>query len=176
MAKQSYTGTTCVLAKQSCTSKSHQCDKPEISDWRTKMLFWFVCCLVPQQHASVSQEWIWSDSFTCCHPEIEFWNPTFYLTQSQYADTNPTSPTTDPVMPGNGSVASGVPIFLSSMTPPGWKLHRDSGERGGTEPKSADPEVDTFTTRPTRWSEEEEESTMPMAVCAQVCCALSPLW
>ena len=63
-------------------------------------LFLFVGCLTSQQHASVSQGWICSDKFTCCYVEIEAVDQTIYLTQSQYADTGTTSPSTDPVMPG----------------------------------------------------------------------------
>ena len=57
----------------------------------------FVGCLTSQQHASVSQGRICSDNFTCCHTEIEVADQTFHLTQSQYADTRPTSPSTDPI-------------------------------------------------------------------------------
>ena len=59
-----------------------------------------VGCLTSQQHASVSQGRICSDNFTCCHTEKEVADPTFYLTQSQYADTGPTSPRADPITPG----------------------------------------------------------------------------
>ena len=57
---------------------------------------WLVGCLTSQQHASVSQGRICTDSFTCCHTEIEVADPTFYLTQSQYTDSGPTSPGADP--------------------------------------------------------------------------------
>ena len=40
------------------------------------------------------------DNFTCCHAETEVADPTFYLTQSQYADTGPTSPDANPIMSG----------------------------------------------------------------------------
>ena len=60
----------------------------------------FVGCLTSQQHASVSQGRICSDNFTCCHTEIEVADPTLYLTQSQYTDTGPTSPSADPITPG----------------------------------------------------------------------------
>ena len=64
----------------------------------------FVCllvgCLTSQQHASVSQGRICSDNFTCCHTEIEIADQTFHLTQSQYTDTGPTSPSADPITPG----------------------------------------------------------------------------
>ena len=59
-----------------------------------------VGCLRSQQQASVSQGWICSDNFTCCLTEIEAADQTFYLTQSQYTDTRPTSPSADPIMPG----------------------------------------------------------------------------
>ena len=59
-----------------------------------------VGCLTSQQHASVSQGLICSDNFTCCHTEIEVADQTFYLTQSQYTDTGPTSPSADPITPG----------------------------------------------------------------------------
>ena len=65
-------------------------------------LWLLVGCLTSQQHASVSQGRICSDNFTCCHTEIEAADQTFYLTQSQYTDTGPTSPSTDPVTPGAG--------------------------------------------------------------------------
>ena len=60
----------------------------------------FVGWLTSQQHASVSQGRICSDNFTCCHTEIQVADQTFYLTQSQYTDTGPTSPSADPITPG----------------------------------------------------------------------------
>ena len=61
---------------------------------------WLVGCLTSQQHASVSQGRICSDKFTCCHSEIKASDQTFHLTQSQYTDTAPTSPSADPITPG----------------------------------------------------------------------------
>ena len=61
---------------------------------------WLDGCLTSQQQASVSQGRICSDNFTCCHTEIEVADPMFYLTQSQYTDTGPTSPSADPITPG----------------------------------------------------------------------------
>ena len=58
----------------------------------------FVGHLTSQQHASVSQGRSCSDNYTCCHTDIEF--QTFYLTQSQHTDTGPTSPCSDPILPG----------------------------------------------------------------------------
>ena len=59
-----------------------------------------VGCLTSQQQASVSQGRICSDNFACCHTEIDVADPTFYLTQSQYTDTGPTSPSADSITPG----------------------------------------------------------------------------
>ena len=60
----------------------------------------FVVCLTSQQHASVSPERICSDNFTRCYTEIQVADQTFHFTQSQYTDTRPTSPSTDPITPG----------------------------------------------------------------------------
>ena len=64
-----------------------------------------VGCFTSQQQASVSQGRICLDNFTCCHTEIEVADQTFYLTQSQYTDTRPTSPSADPItsVPWQGS-------------------------------------------------------------------------
>ena len=66
----------------------------------TMFVCWLVGCLTSQQQASASQGRICSDNFTCCHTEIEVADQTFYLTQSQYTDTGPTSPRADPRTPG----------------------------------------------------------------------------
>ena len=60
----------------------------------------FLSCLTSQQQASVSQGQICTDKCMCCHTEIEAADHTFYLTQSQYTDTGPTSPSADPITPG----------------------------------------------------------------------------
>ena len=64
------------------------------------LLVLFVGCLTSQQHASVSQGRICSDNLTCCHTEIEAADQTFFLTQSLYIDTRPTSPCADPILLG----------------------------------------------------------------------------
>ena len=66
----------------------------------TMLVCLLIGCLTSQQQASVSQGRICSDNLTCCHTEIEVADPTFYLTQSQYTDTGPTSPSADPITPG----------------------------------------------------------------------------
>ena len=60
----------------------------------------FVDCLTSQQHVSVSPGQICLDNCMCCHTQIEVADPTFCLTQSQYTDTGPTSPSSDPVTKG----------------------------------------------------------------------------
>ena len=67
---------------------------------RMLLLLLFVCCLTSQQHASVSQGRTCSDNFTCCHTDIQIADQTYHLTQSQYTDTGPTSPSTDPTWSG----------------------------------------------------------------------------
>ena len=69
-------------------------------DYWDYMVCLLVGCLTSQQHASVSQGRICTDNFTCCHTEIEAADQTFHLTQSQYTDTGPTSPSADPITPG----------------------------------------------------------------------------
>ena len=78
-----------------------------------------VGCLMSQQHASVSQGRICEDNFMCCHTETEVADQTFYLTQSQYTDTKPTSPSADPITPGawQGSHWS-ANFWVTGMTQP----------------------------------------------------------
>ena len=64
------------------------------------LLLLFVGRLTSQQHASVSQGRICSDNFMCCHTDIEVAEQTLHLTQLQYTDTKPASPSADPIMPG----------------------------------------------------------------------------
>ena len=56
--------------------------------------------LTPKKRASVSQGRICSEKNLCCHTEIEVVDQTVYLTQSPYTDTEPTSPSADPVVLG----------------------------------------------------------------------------
>ena len=106
-------------------------------------LLLFVGCLSSQQHAGVSQGGICSDNFTCCHTEIEAADETFYLTQSQYTDTGPTSPNADPRKPGawQGSLWS-AHFSVTGMTRP--------GKIPDSNPGSSALEMDALTARPTR--------------------------
>ena len=108
---------------------------------------WFVACLTSQQHASMSQGRICSDNYTCCHTEIEVADQTFHLTQSQYTDTGPTSPSTDPITPGvwQGSHRS-ANFKVTGMTRPRKKSRR----KRDSNPGSSALEADALTTRPTR--------------------------
>ena len=79
-----------------------------------------VGCLTSQQHASVSQGRICSDNLTCCHTEVEVADQTFHLTQSQYTDTGPTSPSADPRTPGAWQGSHWSANFeVTGMTRPG---------------------------------------------------------
>ena len=87
-----------------------------------------VGCLTSQQQASVSQGRICSDNCTCCHTEIEVADQTFYLTQSQYTDTGPTSPSAHPMTPGawQGSHWSANVCHWYDSTPKKSRRKRDS--------------------------------------------------
>ena len=88
-------------------------------DWQAQhtSVCLFVGCLTSQQHASVSQGRICADNFTCCRTEIEAADPTFYLTQSQYTDTGPTSPSPDPITPGAWQGSHwGANFWVTGMT------------------------------------------------------------
>ena len=77
-------------------------------------------CLTSQQHAWVSQGRICSDNFTRCETEIEVADQTFYLIQTNYTDTGPTSSSVDPVIESawQGSHYS-TNFLLTGMTRPG---------------------------------------------------------
>ena len=57
-------------------------------------------------HVCVYQGQICPDKCTCCHTEIGVADQTFYLTESQYADTRSTSPSADPTMAGTWHIPS----------------------------------------------------------------------
>ena len=80
------------------------------------MIVAVVCWLlkVPATY-SVSQGRICSDKFPCCRTEIEAADQTFYLTQSQYTDNEPTSPSADPISPGAWQSSHWSVIFLKSL-------------------------------------------------------------
>ena len=94
--------------------KKHNNNNDDMSKCRRNKKREIVGCLTSQQHASVSQGRICSDNFTCCHTEMEVADPTFHLTQSQYTDTGPNSPSTDSITSGVWQgIATGVPISKS---------------------------------------------------------------
>ena len=55
----------------------------------------FVDCLTSQQHARISQGWVYLDSCTCCHTEMQSAEWTCCFTQSWYTDSGPPSPSTN---------------------------------------------------------------------------------
>ena len=104
-----------------------------------------VGCITSQQQASVSHGRVCTDNFTCCHTEIQIADQTFYLTQSQYTDTGPTSPSADPIRRAPGRVATGVPIFKSLV----WLDPEKSRRKRDSNTGSSVLEADALTTRPT---------------------------
>ena len=80
-----------------------RCDAIWSRNWKVEAalrLLLFVGCLTSQQHTSVSQGQICSDSCMCSRTEMEIREQACCLTQSQYTDTRPTSLSSDPVSPG----------------------------------------------------------------------------
>ena len=98
MYQQVWSATFCQLPSQ----KKRQ--RRRVSSFGIGIKGMLVCllvgCLTSQQHASVSQGQICSDNCTCCHTELEVADQTFYLTQSQYTDTGPTSLSAEAITPG----------------------------------------------------------------------------
>ena len=122
----------------------------------------FFGCLTSLQHDSVSLGRICTQNFTCCHTEIEVPDPTFYLTQSQYTDTEPTSPSADPIMPGPWQGSHWSANFISHWYDSTRKKKQTkksnknkqttttkSRKRDST-PGSSAPEADALTTKPAR--------------------------
>ena len=130
------------------------------------LLACLLACLTSQQHASVSQGRISTNNFTCCHTETEVADQTFYLTQSQYTDTGPTSTSADPIAPGawQGSYRSAK--FLShwyDSTPKKSRRKRDSN------PGSSALEANALTTRPTRRWLRTETAQCNTTLCTPSC-------
>ena len=87
-------------------------DKRDRGRQRDRKTVWLLDgCLTSLQHASVSLGQICSDRCMCCHTEIEIAGQTFYLAQLQYTDAGPTSPRSDPVMPGTWQGSHWSAIF-----------------------------------------------------------------
>ena len=114
------------LTGHACSSTMVECDGKILCTWcqtQIKSCETFICCwlscLTSQQHTCISQGWICSDNLTCCHSETEAADQPCYLTQSQYTDTGPTSPSTDPIMPGTWQGSHWSANFLvTGMTRP----------------------------------------------------------
>ena len=138
-----------------CDGSQNNCRPRSCRRLTTRTVQLLVDCLTSQQHAIVSQGRICSDNFTCCHTEIEVADPTFHLTQSQYTDTGPTSPSADPIMPGvwQGSHWS-ANFKVTGMTQP-----RKNPAQAGFEPGIFRSRGGRLTTRPTRRSPDGPERT-----------------
>ena len=70
-------------------------------------------CLTSQQHASISQEQICSDSCMCCHSDVEVADQTCYLIQSQCTDTQQPVPVLTLYNQAPSRVTTGAPIVQS---------------------------------------------------------------
>ena len=108
----------------------------------------FVGCLTSLQRASEFQGQIYSEKSMCCSTYTEVAEKASYLTQSQYTDTRPTSPSADTIMPGAWQGSHWSVKFLSHWCDDSKKSPQHNQE---SNPGSSAPEVDALTTRPTRW-------------------------
>ena len=82
---------------------------------------------------------------------MEAADPTFYLTQSQYSDTRPTSPSADPITPCTWQGSHwNTKFYLTGMT----RIRKRTVAKLGIEPRSATLEVDALATKLTRGSGE----------------------
>ena len=116
----------------------------------TRIIIWllFVGRLISQQHASISQGRICSDNCTCCHTEIKVADHTFYLTQPQYTDSRPNSPSTHPWTLGACPASHwSANVRVTAMT---W-WGKIPMEKVAIEPGSAALMVNSLAARPTGW-------------------------
>ena len=85
--------------------------------------------------------------FTCCHTSIEVADQTFHLTQSQFTDTGPTSPSTDPITPGAWQGSHWSASFeVTGMTQP----QKSPCRKWDSNPGSSALQADALTTNLTR--------------------------
>ena len=89
-----------------------------------------------------------ADNFTCCHTEIEVEDQALYLTQAQYTDTGPTSPSADPITSGAWQGSHWSANFeVTGMTRPAKSRRKRDSNTGSSALKA-----DALTTQPTRRS------------------------
>ena len=98
-----------------------------------------VAGMLSNQPKNISQGRICTDNFTCCHTEIEVADQTFHLTQSQYTDTGPTSPSSDPITPRAWQGSHWSANFeVTGMTRPRKKSRRKRDLNPGSSALEAD--------------------------------------
>ena len=99
--------------KENITENKPMKTHPRSAATPAAMMLLVIGCLTSQLHASESQGRICFDDCTCCHTETEVKDQTRCLTQSQYSDTDPTSPSPHPITPGAWQAATPAPMFQS---------------------------------------------------------------
>ena len=111
-----------------------------LSSWDSKStLLLLVGCLTSQQHASVSQGQICSDSCTCCHTEVEVADQVFYIMQSECTDMGQPVSALTLSWQACDRAATCVPVFTLVV----WLGPEKSPQRLGIEPSSAALKADT---------------------------------
>ena len=126
---------------------------------------WTTTSSTCQHSDSVTQGRICSDKCMCCHAEIEISDQTCCLTQSQYTDTRPNSPSAGPITtdtrPG---LALEYQFFRhwydsTQKNPPPPPPPPPPGQKWGVEPGCAVLRADVFTTRSRRRSIQDTFTT-----------------
>ena len=104
----------------------------------------FFGCSTSQPHAHVSQGQISSNNCTCCHIETDIADQTCHPSQLRYTNTEPASPSADPITPGSWQGSHWSTTFqVTGMTPPG----KIPVGKAGFKHRSATLEVNALTTR-----------------------------
>ena len=125
----------------------------------SKWVMLFVGCFnIPATCSCISRQ-MCSDKFMCCNTEIEVADQTFYLTQPQYTDTGPTSPSTDPITPGPWQCSHWMAI-LKSVWP---DLEKSSWCKGELNPRSFTLVADALTARWVKRFKVSEEATQSLS-------------
>ena len=132
----------CHLSRSVGTCGVHEWTNICIVFWVRRVCL-LVGCLTSQQHVSVSQGRICSDSFTCCHTEIQVADQTVTVywhraNQSQH-------------WPYNAKRLAGQPLKCQFLSHWYDSTPEKSWHKQDSNPGSSASEANALTTRPTRW-------------------------
>ena len=132
-----------------CPWSSHVSDlNAATQGTRSTLPSFFVGCLTSLQHASVSQGWICSNNFMCCHTDTEVADQTYISPSHSILTLGRPVPVLTLQRQVPGRVATGAPILKSLV----WLDPEKSWHKRDFNPRSSVLEVDALTTRTMRQS------------------------